>query len=337
MKIAINGFGRIGRNILRSYILGNRLKEKSNDIEIIAINDLSTPQENAHLLKYDSVHGKLDNTISHSDKSIIVDGNEICCFSEKDPSRLPWSRLEIDLVFECTGLFTSRVDAHQHINAGAKRVLLSAPGKNVDKTIVYGVNHYDLNSNDLIISNASCTTNCLAPIAKVIHDNFKIEYGLANTVHAYTNDQSLLDMHHSDPLRARAANLSMIPSRTGAASTVGEVLPELKERLDGLAIRVPVANVSLLDFTFSTEHNFSLSALDDAIISSSANEMNGIISINSLPLVSSDFGKDPHSAIYDMSHTKKVGNVTKILAWYDNEWGFSNRMLDVAIYLNQLN
>ncbi len=336
MRIAINGFGRIGRNILRSYLAREQVWKKFNQIEIVAINDLGSPSDNAHLLKYDSVHGKLKNEVKYSETSIKVDGFDIACFSEKDPAKLPWAKLNIDIVFECTGLFTSKDKAEQHIQAGAKRVLISAPGQNVDKTIVFGVNHEALTNEDLIISNASCTTNCLAPLAKIIHEEYKILNGLVNTIHAYTNDQSLLDVHHSDLLRARAASLSMIPTKTGAASAVGEVLPELSGKLDGLAVRVPVSNVSLLDFTFTTEKDFSIEELNARLEAAAKNGLSGILDVNEIPLVSTDFGNDSHSVIFDKSHTRKIGKTTKILAWYDNEWGFSNRMLDVANYLNQI-
>ena len=336
MRIAINGFGRIGRNILRSYLAREQVWKKFNQIEIVAINDLGSPSDNAHLLKYDSVHGKLKNEVEYSETSIKVDGFDIACFSEKDPAKLPWAKLNIDIVFECTGLFTSKDKAEQHIQAGAKRVLISAPGQNVDKTIVFGVNHETLTNEDRIISNASCTTNCLAPLAKIIHEEYKILNGLVNTIHAYTNDQSLLDVHHSDLLRARAASLSMIPTKTGAASAVGEVLPELRGKLDGLAVRVPVSNVSLLDFTFTTEKDFSIEELNARLEAAAKNGLSGILDVNEIPLVSTDFGNDSHSVIFDKSHTRKIGKTTKILAWYDNEWGFSNRMLDVANYLNQI-
>ena len=336
MRIAINGFGRIGRNILRSYLEREQVWKKFNQIEIVAINDLGSPSDNAHLLKYDSVHGKLKKEVECSETSIKVDGFDIACFSEKDPAKLPWAKLNIDIVFECTGLFTSKDKAEQHIQAGAKRVLISAPGQNVDKTIVFGVNHETLTNEDRIISNASCTTNCLAPLAKIIHEEYKILNGLVNTIHAYTNDQSLLDVHHSDLLRARAASLSMIPTKTGAASAVGDVLPELSGKLDGLAVRVPVSNVSLLDFTFTTENDFSIEELNARLEAAAKNGLSGILDINEIPLVSTDFGNDSHSVIFDKSHTKKIGKTTKILAWYDNEWGFSNRMLDVANYLNQI-
>ena len=336
MRIAINGFGRIGRNILRSYLEREQVWKKFNQIEIVAINDLGSPSDNAHLLKYDSVHGKLKNEVECSETSIKVDGFDIACFSEKDPAKLPWAKLNIDIVFECTGLFTSKDKAEQHIQAGAKRVLISAPGQNVDKTIVFGVNHEKLTNEDRIISNASCTTNCLAPLAKIIHEEYKILNGLVNTIHAYTNDQSLLDVHHSDLLRARAASLSMIPTKTGAASAVGDVLPELSGKLDGLAVRVPVSNVSLLDFTFTTEKDFSIEELNVRLEAAAKNGLSGVLDVNEIPLVSTDFGNDSHSVIFDKSHTRKIGKTTKILAWYDNEWGFSNRMLDVANYLNQI-
>ena len=336
MRIAINGFGRIGRNILRSYLEREQVWKKFNQIEIVAINDLGSPSDNAHLLKYDSVHGKLKNQVECSETSIKVDGFDIACFSEKDPAKLPWAKLNIDIVFECTGLFTSKDKAEQHIQAGAKRVLISAPGQNVDKTIVFGVNHETLTNEDRIISNASCTTNCLAPLAKIIHEEYKILNGLVNTIHAYTNDQSLLDVHHSDLLRARAASLSMIPTKTGAASAVGDVLPELSGKLDGLAVRVPVSNVSLLDFTFTTEKDFSIEELNARLEAAAKNGLSGVLDVNEIPLVSTDFGNDSHSVIFDKSHTRKIGKTTKILAWYDNEWGFSNRMLDVANYLNQI-
>ena len=336
MRIAINGFGRIGRNILRSYLEREQVWKKFNQIEIVAINDLGSPSDNAHLLKYDSVHGKLKNQVECSETSIKVDGFDIACFSEKDPAKLPWAKLNIDIVFECTGLFTSKDKAEQHIQAGAKRVLISAPGQNVDKTIVFGVNHEKLTNEDRIISNASCTTNCLAPLAKIIHEEYKILNGLVNTIHAYTNDQSLLDVHHSDLLRARAASLSMIPTKTGAASAVGDVLPELSGKLDGLAVRVPVSNVSLLDFTFTTQKDFSVEELNARLEAAAKNGLSGVLDVNEIPLVSTDFGNDSHSVIFDKSHTRKIGKTTKILAWYDNEWGFSNRMLDVANYLNQI-
>ena len=273
MRIAINGFGRIGRNILRSYLAREQVWKKFNQIEIVAINDLGSPSDNAHLLKYDSVHGKLKNEVKCSETSIKVDGHDIACFSEREPSKLPWEKLNIDIVFECTGLFTSKDKAEQHIEAGAKKVLISAPGKNVDKTVVFGVNHETLTKEDKIISNASCTTNCLAPLAKVIHEEYKILNGMANTIHAYTNDQSLLDVHHSDLLRARAASLSMIPTKTGAATAVGDVLPELKGKLDGHAVRVPVINSSLTDCVFQLMKNTTINEVNELFEQASKNDL----------------------------------------------------------------
>ena len=328
MKIALNGFGRIGRNILRSYI-----QNEDKALQIVAINDLAMTSTNAHLLKYDSIHGTLRDEISHNDSSIFVKNSEIKCFSEKNPENLPWKQMGIDLVFECTGIFTSKEKANSHLKAGAKRVIISAPGNDVDKTIVFGVNHSSLNSNHKIISNASCTTNCLAPIAKIINDYFTIKNGLVNTIHAYTNDQKLLDVAHVDLFRARSATESLIPTKTGAASAVGKVIPELQGKMDGLAIRVPTSNVSLLDFTFNTEKNFSIDELNQIIENSINKEMKGIMDINSIPLVSLDFKGNPHSCVYDKQHTQKIGSSTKLLAWYDNEWGFANRMRDLANYV----
>ena len=328
MKVGLNGFGRIGRNILRAY-----LERSESNFEIVAINDLADTKTNAHLLKYDSVHGTLNFDVTSSEDSISVGNQTFKCFSERNPEDLPWKELGVDLVFECTGLFTTREKASLHLNAGANKVIISAPGKDVDRTIVFGVNHKDLKSEDRIISNASCTTNCLAPLAKVINDNFVITNGLVNTIHAYTNDQSLLDVYHTDLLRARAAGQSMIPTKTGAASAVGEVIPELKGKLNGLAVRVPVANVSLLDFTFNTEKDFTLEELNKVLEDSASNELKGVLEINSVPLVSTDFKGNTHSSIYDKSHTQKIDTNTKILAWYDNEWGFSNRMLDLTSYV----
>ena len=328
MKIALNGFGRIGRNILRTYIENN-----NGPLQIIAINDLAKTETNSHLLKYDSIHGTLNDEVSHNDSSIFVNKFEIKCFSEKNPENLPWKELGVDLVFECTGLFTSKESAQAHLRAGAERVIISAPGSNVDKTVVFGVNHSSLNSNHKIISNASCTTNCLAPIAKIVNDNFKIKNGLVNTIHSYTNDQKLLDTAHVDLFRARSATESLIPTKTGAASAVGEVIPELQGKMDGLAIRVPTPNVSLLDFTFNTSKEFTIDELNQIIKQSSKQKMKGIVDVNSVPLISVDFKGNPHSCVYDKQHTQKIGSSTKILAWYDNEWGFSNRMKDLATYI----
>ena len=336
MKIAINGFGRIGKNITRHLIDAGYLAGQGGDLELVAINDLGDIKSNAHLLKYDSIHGPIDNDISYENNEILIDSSSVKFFSEKDPSQLPWNDLDIDIVFECTGFFTSKEKASSHLTAGAKKVLISAPAQDPDKTIVYGVNHSELQEDDLIISNASCTTNCLAPLAKVINDKFGIKSGLVNTVHASTNDQSLLDVAHSDLYRARAASASIIPSKTGAAKAIGLVIPELEGKLNGMATRVPVLNVSMLDFTFETEKDFEINELVSALIQSSKNELYGVLSICDLPLVSSDFNHNPASSIFDTNHIYKIGNQTKILAWYDNEWGFSKRMVELSLHIKQI-
>jgi len=336
MKIAINGFGRIGKNITRHLINAGYLAGQGGDLELVAINDLGDIKSNAHLLKYDSIHGPIANTISYENNEILIDSSSVKFFSERDPSQLPWNDLDIDIVFECTGFFTSKEKASSHLAAGAKKVLISAPAQDPDKTIVYGVNHSELQEDDLIISNASCTTNCLAPLAKVINDKFGIKSGLVNTVHASTNDQSLLDVAHSDLYRARAASASIIPSKTGAAKAIGLVIPELEGKLNGMATRVPVLNVSMLDFTFETEKDFEINELVSALIQSSKNELYGVLSICDLPLVSSDFNHNPASSIFDTNHIYKIGNQTKILAWYDNEWGFSKRMVELSLHIKQI-
>ncbi len=336
MKIAINGFGRIGKNITRHLIEGGYLQGQGGVIELVAINDLGDIKSNSHLLKYDSIHGPIANDVSFKEDKILIDNSSINFFSEKDPSKLPWNDLGVDIVFECTGFFTSKEQASSHIVAGAKKVLISAPAQNPDKTIVYGVNHEEINADDRIISNASCTTNCLAPIAKVINDQFGIKSGLVNTVHAATNDQSLLDVSHSDLYRARAASASIIPSKTGAAKAIGLVIPELEGKLNGMATRVPVLNVSMLDFTFEAEKDFKINDLINSLIKASENELHGILSICDLPLVSSDFNHNPASSIFDTNHIYKIGNQTKILAWYDNEWGFSKRMVELSIHIKEI-
>ena len=336
MKIAINGFGRIGKNITRHLIDAGYLAGQGGDLELVAINDLGDIKSNAHLLKYDSIHGPIDNDISYENNEILIDSSSVKFFSERDPSQLPWNDLDIDIVFECTGFFTSKEKASNHLTAGAKKVLISAPAQDPDKTIVYGVNHSELQEDDLIISNASCTTNCLAPLVKVINDKFGIKSGLVNTVHASTNDQSLLDVAHSDLYRARAASASIIPSKTGAAKAIGLVIPELEGKLNGMATRVPVLNVSMLDFTFETEKDFEINELVSALIQSSKNELYGVLSICDLPLVSSDFNHNPASSIFDTNHIYKIGNQTKILAWYDNEWGFSKRMVELSLHIKQI-
>tara|TARA_X000001036_G_scaffold162362_1_gene154022 strand:+ start:669 stop:1706 length:1038 start_codon:yes stop_codon:yes gene_type:complete len=336
MKIAINGFGRIGKNITRHLIEAGYLQGQGGVIELVAINDLGDIKSNSHLLKYDSIHGPIANDVSFKEDKILIDNSSINFFSEKDPSKLPWNDLGVDIVFECTGFFTSKEQASSHLAAGAKKVLISAPAQNPDKTIVYGVNHDEINADDRIISNASCTTNCLAPIAKVINDQFGIKSGLVNTVHAATNDQSLLDVSHSDLYRARAASASIIPSKTGAAKAIGLVIPELEGKLNGMATRVPVLNVSMLDFTFEAEKDFKINDLINALIKASENELHGILSICHLPLVSSDFNHNPASSIFDTNHIYKIGNQTKILAWYDNEWGFSKRMVELSIHIKEI-
>ena len=324
-KIAINGFGRIGRNVLRAW-----LEQNDSEIEIVAINDLGDTEMNAHLLQYDSVHGTLPHKVDVEGNTISVAGHKILCTSEREPANLPWAKLGVDVVMECTGIFTDRESASAHLKAGAKRVLISAPGKDVDATIVYGVNHQVLTAEDRIVSNASCTTNCLAPLAAALDRTVGIESGLANTVHAFTNDQNLSDVYHADKLRARAATQSLIPTKTGAASAVALVLPQLEGKLDGLAVRVPVINVSLLDLTFESKTKTTVEEINEIIKTAAETDFEGVLGTNQLPLVSIDFSHNPASSIADLSLTRVRGNQVKVLAWYDNEWGFSNRMLDTA-------
>ena len=326
MKIAINGFGRIGRLTLRAF-----LEKKPKDIEIVAINDLADLNSNAHLFKYDSVHGTFENEIKISGSSISIDNHSIQFFSQKDPLKLPWKDLEIDLVVESTGLFTDRESARKHIEAGAKKVLISAPGKNVDLTVVCGVNDEMLKPSHNIVSNGSCTTNCLAPIAYIIDSKLKIKSGYMTTIHAVTGDQKTIDTFHKDLRRARNSLMSMIPTSTGAAKAVGEVLPNLKGKLDGSAVRVPTANVSLIDFCFETDVTTNEKTINNLIINASQQELKNILSYVKVPLVSSDFNHNPHSSVVDLDGTKVLnGNFCRILAWYDNEWGFSNRLIDVS-------
>ena len=336
MKIAINGFGRIGKNITRHLIEAGYLSSQGGELELIAINDLGKIESNAHLLKYDSIHGSIANEITIENNEIKIDESSIKYFSERNPEDLPWQELEVDIVFECTGIFTSKEAALKHIKAGAKKVLISAPAQDPDKTIVYGVNHHELSYDDIVISNASCTTNCLAPLAKIIHENYTIKSGLVNTVHASTNDQSLLDVAHSDLYRARAASASIIPSKTGAAKAIGLVIPELDGKLNGMATRVPTLNVSMLDFTFEAEKKFSLDDLIETIRNAANGQYKGILSVCDLPLVSTDFNHNPSSSIFDSNHLYQIGNQTKILAWYDNEWGFSKRMIELSLYIKEI-
>ncbi len=329
IRVAINGYGRIGRNILRAHYEG----KKYPDIQIVAINDLGDVATNVHLTRYDSTHGKFPGEVSVSGNDMLVNGDRIKVTAERDPKKLPWKELQIDVVYECTGFFTTKEKAAGHLEAGAKKVIISAPATGVDATIVYGVNHDSLKASDTVISNASCTTNCLANVVKPIHEAIGIERGLMNTIHAYTNDQHLLDVYHSDLRRARAAALSMIPTKTGAASAVGLVLPELDGKLDGFSVRVPTANVSVVDFTFIVNRKTSADEIHKAIQQAADGSLKGILAVNEEPLVSIDFNHNPASAIFDTAHTKVSGNLVKILAWYDNEWGFSNRMLDVTTAL----
>jgi glyceraldehyde 3-phosphate dehydrogenase len=331
IKIAINGYGRIGRNILRALYESGR----TNEIQVVAINDLGDSKTNAHLTKYDSVHGVFPFEVTVDGDYIVVNGDRIRVFAERDPAKLPWAELGIDVVHESTGFFTSKAKASAHIQAGAKKVIISAPGGNdVDATIVYGVNHLSLKASDTVISNASCTTNCLAPLVKPLIDTIGIDHGLMTTIHSYTNDQVLTDVYHSDLRRARSATQSMIPTKTGAAAAVGLVLPEMLGKLDGFAMRVPTINVSVVDLTFQASRNTTKEEIDTILRDASNGFLKGILAINDEPLVSIDFNHNPHSSIYESSLTKVTsGNFVKVLSWYDNEWGFSNRMLDTTVAL----
>lgn len=329
IRVAINGYGRIGRNVLRAlYESGKREK-----IQIVGINDLGDAKLNAHLTKYDSVHGAFNGTVVVEGDKMIVNGDEIRITSERDPAKLPWGELSVDVVYECTGIFTSKEKASAHITAGAKKVIISAPGTDVDATVVFGVNNNVLKATDTVISNASCTTNCLAPIAKVLNDKFGIVQGSMTTIHAYTNDQVLSDVYHKDIYRARSATQSMIPTTTGAAKAVGLVLPELKGKLDGISVRVPTINVSLVDLNVLVEKDVSVEAINAAMKEASEKDMPGVLAFCDEPLVSVDFNHNPHSSNYDSLQTKVYGKWVKVLSWYDNEWGFSNRMLDNTLAL----
>lgn len=331
LRVAINGYGRIGRNILRAvYENGYR-----NEVEIVAINDLGDAKINAHLTRFDSVHGQFTGKVEVEENAIIVNGDRILALAEKNPAKLPWKSLNIDIVLECSGKFTSKEKAQAHFDAGAKKVLISAPGTDVDATIVYGVNHTSLRPEHKLLSNASCTTNCLAPMAKVLHDAVGILHGMMTTVHSFTNDQVLIDTYHSDLRRARSAHLSMIPTKTGAAAAVGLVLPELKGRLDGLAVRVPTTNVSLVDLVFESSRSTSKEEINTALkVAANADQL-GVLVYNELPLVSIDFNHHPASCIFDSTQTRVQENLVKVMAWYDNEWGFSLRMLDICRYMQQ--
>ncbi|OAZ99545.1 type I glyceraldehyde-3-phosphate dehydrogenase [Halomonas sp. G11] len=324
IRVAINGFGRIGRNVLRA-LYENGYRDR---MQVVAINDLGDPSLNSHLLRHDSVHGHFPYSVDHDAESISVDGDRIAISSERDPAKLPWASMDIDIVMECTGLFTKREAAAKHIDAGAKRVLISAPSSDADAMIVFGVNEETLTAEHKVVSNASCTTNCLAPVAKALNDAVGIENGLMTTVHAYTNDQNLSDVYHTDPYRARSATQSMIPTKTGAAAAVGKVLPELEGKFDGLAVRVPVINVSLVDLTFTAGRDTTAEEINAVVEKAAINSP--VLAVNAQPLVSIDFNHDANSSTFDSNHTRVNGRLVKIMAWYDNEWGFSNRMLDTA-------
>jgi glyceraldehyde 3-phosphate dehydrogenase len=331
IKVAINGYGRIGRNVLRAHYEGG----KKHDIEIVAINDLGSPETNAHLTRYDTVHGKFPGKIAVDGDAMVVNGDRIKVLALRDPAQLPWGSLGVDVVLECTGLFTTKEKAGAHLKGGAKKVIISAPGgKDVDATIVFGVNHQTLKAAHTVISNASCTTNCLAPLVKPLHDKIGVVNGLMTTVHAYTNDQVLTDVYHEDLRRARSATMSMIPTKTGAAAAVGLVLPELNGKLDGYAIRVPTINVSIVDLSFIAARDTSVDEVNGIMkAAADSGPLAGILNYNTGPLVSIDFNHDPASSTFDATLTKVSGRLVKVSSWYDNEWGFSNRMLDTTVAL----
>ena len=330
IKVAINGYGRIGRNILRAHYEGG----KKHDIQIVAINDLGDPKTNAHLTKYDTAHGKFPGTVAVDGDSMVVNGDRIRVLANRDPSQLPWGELGVDVVLECTGFFTSKEKASAHLKGGARKVIISAPGgKDVDATVVFGVNHGVLKAEHTVISNASCTTNCLAPLVKPLHDKIGLVTGLMTTIHAYTNDQVLTDVYHEDLRRARSATQSMIPTKTGAAAAVGLVLPELNGRLDGYAMRVPTINVSIVDLSFIAARDTTVEEVNAVLKAASEGELKGILGYNTEPLVSVDFNHNPLSSVFDATLTKVSGTLVKVSSWYDNEWGFSNRMLDTTVAL----
>ncbi|MBZ6077308.1 type I glyceraldehyde-3-phosphate dehydrogenase [Microvirga puerhi] len=332
VKVAINGFGRIGRNILRGIVESGR-----KDIEVVAINDLGPVETNAHLLRFDSVHGRFPAEVKVEGENLVINGKKIKVTAIKDPAELPHKELGVDIAMECTGIFTSKEKASAHLKAGAKRVLVSAPADGADLTVVYGVNHDKLTKDHIVVSNASCTTNCLAPVAKVLNDVVGIEKGFMTTIHSYTNDQPTLDQMHKDLYRARAAALNMIPTSTGAAKAVGLVLPELNGKLDGSSIRVPTPNVSVVDLKFVAKKATTKDEINEAIKRAASQELKGILGITDQPNVSSDFNHDPHSSVFHLDQTKVMdGNFVRVLSWYDNEWGFSNRMADTAIALAKL-
>ncbi|HWU02917.1 MAG TPA: type I glyceraldehyde-3-phosphate dehydrogenase [Novosphingobium sp.] len=326
VKVAINGFGRIGRNVARAI-----LERPDCGLELVSINDLADAKANARLFRNDSVHGPFNGTVEVDGSDLIINGKRIQVTAEKDPANLPHAANGIDIALECTGFFVDRAGGQKHLEAGAKRVLISAPAKGVDKTVVFGVNHETLTADDLIVSNASCTTNCLAPFAKVLHESIGIERGLMTTIHSYTNDQKILDQIHKDPRRARAAAMNMIPTSTGAAVAVGEVLPDLKGKLDGSSIRVPTPNVSVVDLTFQPKRDTTIEEVNALLKAAAEGPLKGVLGYTEEPLVSIDFNHDPHSSTIDSLETAVIdGKLVRVLSWYDNEWGFSNRMLDTA-------
>ena len=333
VKVAINGFGRIGRNVCRALFESGR-----EDVELVAINDLAPLATNKHLLQYDSVHGTFGFSVeTHDEDTIIIDGHKVDVCQERNPADLPWGKMGVDIVFECTGLFTERDKAAAHLEAGAKKVLISAPGKNEDLTVVYGVNSDKLTEEHVIVSNASCTTNCLAPMAKAIHDAIGIESGFMTTIHSYTGDQRIVDTAHSDLHRARAAALNMIPTSTGAAKAVGKVLPELNGKLDGVSMRVPTPNVSVVDFKFVAAKDTTVEDVNKAITGAASGDLEGVLGTYDVPLVSGDFNHNPLSSIFALNETKVIdGKLVRVMSWYDNEWGFSNRMLDTAVKMHEV-
>ena len=333
IKVGINGYGRIGRNVLRALYESGR----TGEIQIVAINDLGDANTNAHLTRYDTAHGRFNGQVSVEGDSMIVNGDRIRVLAQRDPAKLPWRELGVDIVFECTGLFTSKAKASAHLAGGARKVLISAPGgDDVDATVVFGVNHDVLRASHTVVSNASCTTNCLAPMAKVLHENIGIVGGLMTTIHAYTNDLVLTDVYHSDLRRARSATMSMIPTKTGAAAAVGLVLPALKGKFDGFAVRVPTINVSLVDLTFTAQRPTSVEEINGLLKTAAAGPLKGVLAYTDAPLVSIDYNHDAHSSTYDATMTKVTGGtLVKVCSWYDNEWGFSNRMLDTALAWSQ--
>jgi glyceraldehyde 3-phosphate dehydrogenase len=333
IRVGINGYGRIGRNVLRALYES----ERTGQVKIVALNDLCDPKTNAHLTRHDTVHGRFHGEVAVDGDSMVVNGDRIRVFAERDPAKLPWGDVGVEYVLECTGLFTSKAKAGAHLKGGAKKVVISAPGgDDVDATIVYGVNHQVLKSGYTVISNASCTTNCLVPVVKALHDKVGVAAGIMTTIHAYTNDQVLTDVYHPDLRRARSATMSQIPTKTGAAAAVGLVLPELKGKLDGFSVRVPTINVSLVDLTFTAKRHTSVEEVNKTLQQAAAGALKGVLAYNDAPLVSVDFNHDAHSSIFDATLTKVIdGTLVKVCAWYDNEWGFSNRMIDTTLAWSQ--